>query len=464
MKHILANPRRWGACLVLGLAAIAVGLWASQQRGETSQGEPAPNPDVPAAEVLAALPQPKTPRLVDGEIARRTETARRNERNPSAWAALGEALMQKARETADAAYYGHAERCFRKALAIDSRHGDAVTGLAWVEGCRHEFEKSAEWAEKAVVLDARNNRAYGLLGDAAAEMGDYDAALRHYQKMLDIRPDVSSYSRGAHLLFLTGDVRKGTFLMQKALESGAPYAENRAWCQAQLALMYFNTGALVAAEQTLALAEGGAADDPHVLAVKGKLMAARKDYAGAIAAYKKAADAAPLLDVLIPLADLYTVTGDVAEAAKAVEVVETVHSLNKANGVRGDAMIALFHADRGRDVEEAVRLAEEEYKTRKSVSVADALAWCYYKAGRYAEAQTASKQARSKKTPEAAFLYHSGMIYAKLGDRPAAQLHLYQALSLNPNFHPIHAKAAEDALAELGSRQPTGGAELKGTP
>ena len=42
-------------------------------------------------------------------------------------------------------------------------------------------------------------RAYGLLGDAAVEMGDYEAAFKHYQKMLDIRPDLSSYSRGAHL-------------------------------------------------------------------------------------------------------------------------------------------------------------------------------------------------------------------------------------------------------------------------
>ena len=43
------------------------------------------------------------------------------------------------------------------------------------------------------------------LGYAAVEMGDYEAAFTHYQRMLDIRPDLASYARGAHLLFLTGD-------------------------------------------------------------------------------------------------------------------------------------------------------------------------------------------------------------------------------------------------------------------
>ena len=65
-----------------------------------------------------------------------------------------------------------------------------------------------------------------------------------YQQMLDIRPDISSYSRGAHLLWLTGDKRKATWLMYKAILTGAPYAENTAWCQTQLALILFNSGAI----------------------------------------------------------------------------------------------------------------------------------------------------------------------------------------------------------------------------
>jgi Tfp pilus assembly protein PilF len=44
------------------------------------------------------------------------------------------------------------------------------------------------------------------------------------------------------------------------------------------------------------------------------------------------------------------------------------------------------------------------------------------------------------------------MIHAKLGDRATAQRYLYQALSLNPQFHPIHAATAGATLAQLGRR------------
>ena len=95
-------------------------------------------------------------------------------------------------------------------------------------------------------------------------------------------------------------------------------------------------------------------------------------------------------------------------------------------------------------------LAEEEYKTRKNVFVSDTLAWCYYKNGRYAEAKRASQKALRKNTPEASFLFHAGMIDAKLEDPASAQRSLYQALSLNPNFSPIFAPVATDTIQKFG--------------
>ena len=49
-----------------------------------------------------------------------------------------------------------------------------------------------------------------MIGDADQEIGDYDAAYAHYQAMLNLRPDLASYSRGGHLLWLTGDSAKGS--------------------------------------------------------------------------------------------------------------------------------------------------------------------------------------------------------------------------------------------------------------
>ena len=108
----------------------------------------------------------------------------------------------------------------------------------------------------------------------------------------------------------------------------------------------------------------------------------------------------------------------------------------QANGVQGDVQLARFLADRDR-LPEALAIAEAEYKRRPNVFVADALAWSYYKNGSVCGCPATDRQGARPADPDANILFHAGMIYAKLGDRATAQNLLYQALSLNPDFHPI---------------------------
>jgi tetratricopeptide (TPR) repeat protein len=410
-------------------------------------------PSVPA-DVLALLPRAAGKMVVDQALAQWTAKVEQNPLDDAAWAGLGEALMQKARETADTGYYTHAERAYAKALMLNPTQVTATAGLAWIYGCRHEFERSVDWANQTLTLDPQNVAAFGLLGDAAVEMGNYDTAFEHYQRMLDLRPDMSSYSRAAHLLYLMGNFRKAAWLMGKAIDASGPFAENTAWCRAQLALMHFGQGNILGAEQMLEEAVARTPNNYQVLAALGKVKAGRQDFPAAIAYYQKAVAIAPQIESLAALGDLYRLTGNEAEAEKQYGQVEAIHQIQKANGVRGDSQVALFYADHDRRPAEALRMVEEEYKTRKNVYTADALAWCYYKNGRYQEAKTAIRKALAKHTPEALFLFHAGMIHARLSDRVNAQLHLYQALSLNPNFSPIHAREAADGLQELGSRPP----------
>jgi tetratricopeptide (TPR) repeat protein len=293
--------------------------------------------------------------------------------------------------------------------------------------------------------------AYGLLGDAATEMGDYDSAYEHYQKMLDLKPDIGSYSRAAHLLFVTGGFEKATLLMSKAIGSGGAYSENKAWCIAQMALLDFAQGGYLPAEQLLAR---GLMEDPnnyHLLAAMGKVKAALKDFPTAIEYYKKAEAIVPQHEVVVALGDLYTLEGRTGEARQQYDLVDFVRKLNKSNGVIGDLQMAQFLADHDRDLEAALRLAATEYNTRPTVYGADTLAWCYYKNGRMPEARKYSLKALSQNTPEAMFLYHRGMILAQADDDGGARKALYQALSQNPYFEPLGAAAAMKKLQELGS-------------
>jgi len=425
--------------LLVAALAVALTLGATPGVGATSHGSGASVPDRPS---------------VDQTIERLTARTREHRQDRAAWTALGDAFMQKARETADASYYGRAEQAFERARALDASDVDALVGVAWVQSARHEFEKSIESARKALELAPGSAAAYGLLGDAALELGDYDLAAEHYQRMLDLRPDIAAYSRTAHLLFVTGDVRRAAWLMGKAINAGALYAENTAWCRAQLALMHLATGNLLAAEHMVEQAISRAPSNYHVLFAQGRVRAARGSYAGAIDSYRRASAIAPQHDVVVALGQLYLVTDDRKSAEQQWALVETIARLNKANGVQGDVQLARFLADRGRRLEESLTIAELEFKRRPNVFVADALAWSYYKSGRYADARRAITKALAQRTPDAGIFFHAGMIYAKLGDRPTAQRHLGQALSLNPAFDPIDAPIAAATLAELGSQPP----------
>ncbi len=432
--------------IVAGIASVAaMSIRGAHSRNAQSKAQ--------KFSLMSAIDNPQKKTASDAEIAKWESKVKAKDTDDTSWVNLGDALMQKTRETADAGYYTLAEEAYNNALKIKPQSDTAMTGLAWVNGGRHEFEKSIDWARKALAIDPKNNLAYGLIGDAQVEMGSYDDAFTSYQKMLDLKPDISSYSRGAHLLCITGNTLKANWLMAKAIQMGGPYAENTSWCRVQLALILFNEGALMPAEKLLDEAMKSSPNNYQVLAAMGKVKAAKKDYASAIECYQKSAAIAPQHDTIASLGDLYQLTGKSDEANKQYALLETIHTLNKSKGVRGDVQMAQFYADHDRNLDVALHEAQDEYTTRKNVFAQDTLAWCLYKNGMFEDAKEMIKKALSHHTPDARITFHAGMIYEKLGKRVEAQQFLYKALSLNPNFSPVYASVAESEYQRLGSEK-----------
>ena len=431
------------------LTLVAVLAGCSPSQNTVSQAAVAAT--APPADPLKDIPVPTGTNPTDKAIAKAITEAGKKPDSAKNWVYLGDVLMQKIRETADARYYNYAENSYNKAIALEANNAEAMTGLAWVYGGRHEFDKSIEWANKAITLDPKNNLAYGIVGDAEVERGEYEAAFTHYQKMLDIRPDISSYSRGAYLLHITGNNSRAQWLMIKAIKSGAPFAENTAWCRSRLALMCFNTGNLLAAEQTLADGLKAAPQNVHLLNAMGKVKTARKDYPAAISCYKKVLAIAPEHNALAALGDLYAVTGNKAEADKQYAALEALHTqLNESGKAHDHMQMAQFYADHNLNAIQAVRLAEE-HKNSNNVFEADTLAWCYYKAGDLPNAKEAIKRALKWNTPDARIRYHAGMILLKSGNRADAQKWLSQAMSLNPHFGLTDPDIAAAELNKLGN-------------
>ena len=399
---------------------------------------------------LTSIPLSKLNRETLQYVQGAIEKARKHAGEARSWVLLGDALAQSFRDSNNAKFYDYTEGAYQFALGLDARSADALCGLAWVYGGRHLFTQSMEFARQALALDEMNHTAVGILGDAELELGNYDAALDHYQEMMDLRPDLSSWSRGAHALWLTGNKSKAIWLMERAIKAGSPFAENTAWCRAQLALMLFNDGALPAAAQILEPALQATSHNPHVLLAAGRIAIAQGNFEAAGKHFEALLESGPHHEALVRLGDLHASQGNQAEADKCFAAVESLHASTLAAGGHDHMAMAKFYADHDRNLPEAVRLAEQHKDSRNVVEL-DVLAWVYHKSGDQARAIAAMKRALRLNTQDAEMHFHAGMIAATAGDTTSASKHLQTALSLNPLFHPQFAPLAAKTLEQLAT-------------
>ena len=434
------------AVLTLCAAGAFLCAWNQRERPEV-KGEAQPAAHT-ISEMMKALP-PALPG--SAAAALRTKALSRAEAFPAdaqSWILTGDALAQEFRDTADQQLADHAKSAYQHALSLKPEAVAALTGMAWATGSSHEFSDSLEWAHKALKIDAACPDAWGIAGDAYLELGQYDSALESYQKMMDARPDLSSWSRGAYLLWITGDKSKAMWLMERAIRAGAPFAENTAWCRARLAMMLFHDGALQPANQVLVPALSNGSSNTAVLLAAGAIAAGQGNPDAAIEYYQRILTLRPNQDALAAIGDLHAAKGDLNKAEEYYRQVEELHAKHKEDGTHSHMAMARFFADHDRNTVEAVRLAEQA-KLTENVLELDVLAWAYFKSGDLAKAVPAMKRALRMNTPDASMRYHAGMIAAAAGDKVSARRHLQAALSFNPVFCPLQAPRARARLASL---------------
>ena len=152
----------------------------------------------------------------------------------ASYAALGDAYLQKARETGDPSYYSRADRGFDAALRRDARNVDAVLGAGTLAGLRHDFREQLRLGLEARRLVPALTAPYPVIADAQIELGRYGAAERTLQRMLDTKPNLTSYSRVSYYRELTGDLEGAVQTMRLAVSAGAAVSENVAYVQTLL--------------------------------------------------------------------------------------------------------------------------------------------------------------------------------------------------------------------------------------
>jgi len=376
---------------------------------------------------------------------------------------LGSAFFQKARETGDIAYYALAEQTLNKALALapqDFRASDPLVHMASVYMGEHRFSDALGFAQKAIGTGSGNLAAFAIEGDAYTDMGDYEEAATAYNTVQALGRTIASPlavaymsdSRMAYLCYLRGDSAEAIRLMKSAIAAGLQTnvpRENLAWLYFEIGERYFQTGDLKNAG--LSYQSGITADPNHYRSLAGlaKVRAAQGKLEESIKLYQRSIAIIPFPAYVAELGDVYKKVGRVNEAQLQYDLVEYIGHLSKLNQVLANRELALFYAEQGIKLPEALELARKELEIRRDIYTWDTLAWVLHKNGRIQEAAEAINKALALHTNDSLLLFHAGMIYHSLAKDSTAEDFLSRALRTNPHFHIFHAEVASRTLEDI---------------
>jgi tetratricopeptide (TPR) repeat protein len=345
------------------------------------------------------------------ELARRADRARADlERDPdniAAAVALADILLRQARVTGHGGRAIEAERVLLVALARDPEHHEARRTLASAYLSLHRFREALNEGTRCLAGNPNDASAYGIVGDAHLELGDYEKAFAAFDRMNAIKPTASSYARASYARELQGNLNEALDIMKMALEATQPNdAEAVAWHRVQLGHLYFELGRR--ADASREYAQAAHVFPAHPMAADGlaRIAEARGLYGEALAIVQKRLNEAPVAADFALAGDLLTKLGRSDEAERNYRLAEAAWRSDTPE----PAKLARFLADRPGRTAEAVRTAEAAIAERRDIFTADALAWAYFRAGRVQDARRAMADARRTGTRDRGILQHAAAI------------------------------------------------------
>jgi tetratricopeptide (TPR) repeat protein len=317
-------------------------------------------------------------------------------------------------------------------LQVAPKDLPATIGLGALALTRHEFRQGLALGRLAVRLSPSTAEGYGVVGDALVELGRYPQAFATFDRMVSMKPSVSSYARVSYARELLGNISGAAQAMRYAVDASVGESEPLAWSHTQLGKLYWSHGRIAAAAreyQTALEVRHGYAPALDALAL---VEAARGRLTKAIALSRRATEILPLPQYVATLGDLLRRAGDNVAALRQYALVQAIARLERANGVNVDLEIALFDVDHRIRLPQTIALARTAHAERPSIDGDDLLAWALARNGRCTDALRYSKLALRLGTLDAAKFFHRGVIERCLGHHSAARRWFARSHSTNP--------------------------------
>ncbi|NJP12271.1 MAG: tetratricopeptide repeat protein, partial [Leptolyngbyaceae cyanobacterium RU_5_1] len=371
---------------------------------------------------------------------------------------LAAQYLRRFRETGDVDDLRRTEQAARQSLTIQPRHNQAaelLLGSALLS--QHRFQEALQVVTAAQQSAPDDANLALLKASVLMELGDYEAAQPLLQTTAIASGTSGESAVAARYLELTGDLHSARKRLDSSLQQMDTFysaaAETRAWLHVRAGDLAFMAGELSLAEQRYREAIALFPDDIAAFTGLARVYAAQHRWQQVLEVANQGIDRIPLVETLGYKADAQRALGDSDGASATEALIEVVGHLSKVQGLY-DRALAIYYADHGIHVSEALEIARRELAVRDDIYAEDTLAWAAAANGQWQVAQQAAQRATRYGTEDALLHFHHGMIALHCGDRDQAISQLRKALQLNPWFHHTYADEARHVLAELA---PQGG-------
>ena len=354
-------------------------------------------------------PAQKQIALAETEIAKEPKRA-------SGYNRLAVAYTRRARETSDTSYYDKGEEALKKSFEIEPDNLEARKTTAWLAMGKHDFSLALEIAKKLNAKNPDDASIYGILADANVELGNYDAAEKAVQTMLNLRPaTVVSLSRASYLRELFGDLDGAIDLMSKACEmAGYDEREDRAWMLTQVAQLERKRGNRTEAERVVREALQLFPGYHYALGALSRIMIDSGKFEEAVVLEQERFGAAPHAENGFALAVAQHKAGHLEESKKSFQSFE-LNSLRETESKdNSNHELIVYYADYADQPEKALEIAKREVLRRSDVHTLDAYAWALHVNGKHEEASKQMKRALAVGVKDPDILVHARSIAEKV--------------------------------------------------
>jgi tetratricopeptide (TPR) repeat protein len=367
---------------------------------------------------------------------------------------LAQAYLQKAREVADPSLYTKTAGILALVRKQAPNRLDLLVTEGTLANAQHRFHAGLALGQQAVTVAPDSPAPYGVVVDAADELGLYDTALAAAATMADLRPDLTALARVSYARELRGDLPGAVVAMTQAVTAGGTVGgENVAYVQVLLGDLLLNTGQVAAAEHEYQMALQSFPGFGAARVGQAKVLVAEARPGDAADLLAQVVRVQPLAEYAIAEGDDYQSAGQAAKAAEAYAVVGVIERLYAANGVNVDIELAMFDADH-KPGSSALAQARKGFKVRSSYLGHETVAWNLYRMGRVQDAVKEIRVAIALGDRDPPLRYHAAAIFDAAGDRTAAQDNVTIVVHENPRFSALYESDVERLAAKYGLNIP----------